>query len=213
MDEIVKSYLQNMVEQTVSALEERGFSAFAASGREEAKEKVLDLVPAGAKVGVGGSVTLRELGIVEALRARGHTLYEGWGPQQSQPKDFDFRKAHLTCDVFLTSSNAITSDGDLVNVDGVGNRVAAMIFGPEKVIVVAGYNKIVPDLDSAMQRIRNVAAPLNAKRLDLKVPCTETGYCMDCSVPDNICRVTTIISRKPRRTDLTVVLVPEQLGY
>ena len=213
MDEIVKSYLQNIVERTVSALEDRGFNAFAASNREEAREKVLGLVPAGAKVGAGGSVTLRELGIVEALLARGHTVYEGWGPQQSQPKDFDYRKAHLTCDVFLTSSNAITSDGDLVNVDGVGNRVAAMIFGPEKVVVVAGYNKIVPDLDSAVQRIRNVAAPLNAKRLNLKVPCAETGYCVDCSSPDNICRVTTIISRKPRRTDITVVLVPEQLGY
>ena len=213
MDEMVKSFLDNIVEQTVSALEARGFSAFKASTKEEAKDKVLDLVPAGARVGVGGSVTLRELGIVEALRERGHTIYEGWGPQQSQPKDFDFRKAHLTCDVFLTSSNAVTSDGDLVNVDGVGNRVAAMIVGPEKVIVVAGYNKIVPDLDSAIQRIRNVAAPLNAKRLDLKVPCAKTGYCVDCSAPDNICRVTTIISRKPRRTDLTVVLVPEQLGY
>jgi L-lactate utilization protein LutB len=213
MDDILASYIRNIVERTASALEDRGFSVFSVSGKEEAKEKVLGLIPAGARVGAGGSVTLRELGIVEALLARGHTVYEGWGPQQSQPKDFDYRKAHLTCDVFLTSSNAVTSDGDLVNVDGVGNRVAAMIFGPEKVIVVAGYNKIVPDLDSAIQRIRNVAAPLNAKRLDIKVPCAKTGYCVDCTAPDNICRITTIISRKPRRTDITVVLVPESLGY
>lgn len=209
----MKSYLKSVVERTVAALEDRGFKALAVSGREEATSKVLGLVPEGARVGVGGSVTVRELGIVEALLARGHTVYEGWGPQQSGSKDFDYRKAHLTCDVFLTSSNAITSDGDLVNVDGVGNRVAAMIFGPDKVIVVAGRNKIVPDLDSAIQRIRNVAAPLNAKRLNLKVPCAESGHCEDCSAPDNICRVTTIISRKPRRSDITVVLVPEELGY
>jgi L-lactate utilization protein LutB len=213
MDEIVASYIKNMVERTASALVDRGFRAIVAAGMEEAREQVLGLIPPGARVGVGGSVSVRELGIVDALRERGQTIYEDWGPQQAQPKEFDYRKAHLTCDVFLASSNAITSDGDLVNTDGVGNRVAAMIFGPQKVIVVAGHNKIVPDLDSAIQRIKNVAAPLNAKRLDLAVPCAKTGYCVDCSAPDSICRVTTIISRKPRRTDITVVLVCEQLGY
>jgi hypothetical protein len=125
----------------------------------------------------------------------------------------DSRRAQLACDVFLSSSNAVTVEGELVNVDGIGNRVAAMIFGPGKVIVVAGWNKIVPDVNAAIQRIRNTAAPLNAKRLELNVPCAKTGYCVDCDVPDNMCRVTTIISRKPRKTDISVVLIAEQLGF
>jgi len=100
-----------------------------------------------------------------------------------------------------------------VNVDGTGNRVAAMSFGPGKVIVVAGWNKIVSDVGAAFQRIRDVAAPLNAKRLKLDLPCVETGFCVDCDAPDSICRITTVISRKPKRADFTVVLVAEQLGY
>jgi len=213
MDEIQITCLENLLQRTVRSLQDRGFAAFSVGSREEAKARIMEEIPAGSRIGVGGSVTLRELGLVDALLARGHTVYQGWAGQPAPPPDLDFRKAHLTCDVFLTSSNAITVDGDLVNVDGVGNRVAAMIFGPGKVIVAAGWNKIVPDLNSAIQRIRNVAAPLNAKRLELNVPCVTTGYCVDCTVPDNICRATTIISRKPRRTDFTIVLVSDSLGY
>ncbi len=213
MEETYSPDLQVLLDRAVAALTERGFNVLSAASREEAKERILAEIPADSRVGVGGSVTLREIGLMEALLARGHTVYQGWAGQPAPPQGVDYRKAHLTCDVFLTSSNAITVEGDLVNVDGIGNRVAAMIFGPGKVIVVVGWNKLVPDLDSAIRRIRNVAAPLNAKRLQLDVPCVETGYCVDCTGPDNICRVTTIISRKPRRTDLTVLLVSEALGY
>jgi len=213
MDEVFSSYITSLIERTVSSLQKREFNAFSARCGDEARDRILEMIAPGSTVGVGGSVTLRQIGLVEALESKGHTVYQRWGPQVTQSPEMDTRRAMLTCDVFLTSSNAITAEGELVNMDGIGNRVSAMIFGPSKVIVVAGWNKIVTDLNAAVLRIRNVAAPLNAKRLELKVPCAKTGYCSDCDSPDNMCRVTTIISRKPRRTDITVVLVAEQLGF
>jgi len=219
MDEVNSSYVRDLVNRTVASLEKRGFKALSAGSGAEARDAVLGMIVPGSTVGVGGSVTVREIGLVEALQSRGHKIYQRWGTPvsqgtpASQADDFDYRRAQLTCDVFLSSSNAVTVEGELVNVDGIGNRVASMIFGPRKVIVVAGWNKIVPDVNAAIQRIRTVAAPLNAKRLELKVPCARTGYCTDCDAPDNMCRVTSIISWKPRRTDLSVVLVEEKLGY
>jgi hypothetical protein len=213
MDQVYSSYISDLIRRTVASLEKRDFRAFSAKSGAEAREKILDMITPGSTVGIGGSVTLRQIGIVDALESRGHTIYQRWGTHTTQAMDMDSRRAQLACDVFLSSSNALTVEGELVNVDGIGNRVAAMIFGPGKVIVVAGWNKIVPDVNAAIQRIRNIAAPLNAKRLELKVPCAKTGYCLDCDVPDNMCRVTTIISRKPRRTDISVVLVAEQLGF
>lgn len=213
MDEVYSSYVSDLIGRTVASLEKREFRAFSAKSGAEAREKILDMIATGSTIGVGGSVTLRQIGLVEALESRGHTIYQRWGAQPAHTTDMDSRRAQLTCDVFLSSSNAVTVEGELVNVDGIGNRVAAMIFGPAKVIVVAGWNKIVPDVNAAIQRIRNTAAPLNAKRLELNVPCAKTGHCLDCDVPDNMCRVTTIISRKPRRTDISVLLIAEQLGF
>ncbi|UCF79707.1 MAG: lactate utilization protein [Candidatus Eiseniibacteriota bacterium] len=209
MEDVYSSYIKNLIDRTTASLQRCGFEAFAVATRAEAKEKTLGLIPPGSSVGIGGSVTLKEIGVIEALVARGDTVYA----KSSASPDFDYRKAQLTSDVFLSSTNAITVDGDLVNVDGTGNRVAAMAFGPGKVIVVTGWNKIVSDVGAAFQRIRDVAAPLNDKRLELDVPCAETGFCVDCDAPDNICRITTIISRKPKRADFTVILVAEQLGY
>jgi len=119
----------------------------------------------------------------------------------------------MTSDVFLSSTNALTVDGIIVNTDGVGNRVAGMIFGPRRVILVVGINKIVKDIDDAIWRIKNVATPMNAYRLGLNTPCAKLGYCMNCTSNVSICRVTTIIEYKPSRTDFTVVLVGEELGY
>ncbi len=209
MEDVYPSYIKNLIDRTADSLKKCGFEALTAQNRDEAREKTLSLIPADATIGVGGSVTLKEIGVIDALVSRGHTVYHKAGA----PPDVDYRKAQLTADVFLSSTNAITVDGDLVNVDGTGNRVAAMSFGPGKVIVVTGWNKIVSDVGAAFQRIRDVAAPLNAKRLELDVPCAKIGYCVDCVAPDNICRITTIISRRPKKTDFAVVLVAEQLGY
>ena len=201
------------VERTLHALHENGFKTKYASTRTEAVEGILNLIPPDALVGVGGSITVRELGLLDALRHQGNEVAQHWQQGLSQEARMAIRRQQLTADVFLTSSNAITESGQLVNVDGVGNRVAAMIFGPHKVIVVAGVNKIVKDLEGALDRVNNVASPMNARRLQRQTPCATTGICTDCRSPERICNVTTIINRRPIRTDFTVVLVGEELGY
>jgi L-lactate utilization protein LutB len=213
MNEVRQWHTAKRVERTINALKENGFEAVYASTRTDALQEVLNRVPTDALVGVGGSITVRELGLIDALNHRGHQVAEHWSSDLAPDERMAIRRQQLTSDVFLTSSNAITESGHLVNVDGAGNRVAAMIFGPKKVIVVAGVNKIVKNLEEALDRVNNVAAPMNAKRLNRKTPCAVTGECTDCRSPERICNITTIINRKPVRTDVTVLLVGEELGY
>ena len=123
------------------------------------------------------------------------------------------RKAHLTCDVFLTSANAVTLEGMLVATDGIGNRVGAMMFGPGKVIVVAGVNKIVNDLDSAFRRIKEIVTPQVVKDMGIDLPCATTGFCVDCNSPMRVCRATVILERKPFASDIHVLIVGEDLGF
>jgi L-lactate utilization protein LutB len=206
-------YLEEKNKRTLASLEKNGFKTLYMATKREAADEVLKLIPKGVLVGVGGSMTVRELGLVEALIRRGNEVAQHWQAGLSEEERMVARRRQLTSDVFLTSSNAITERGQLVNIDGAGNRVAAMIFGPKKVIVVAGANKIVKDLNEALERVRKVAAPMDARRLNLKTPCAVSGVCTDCDAPDRICRVTTIMHRKPLKTDITVVLVGEELGY
>jgi len=204
------------VENTLSALERNGFEVLFYPTVEEALAGVLGLVPEGAKVGLGGSVTLREMGLVDALEARGVAVANHWkaGREGASPEEvMEIRRAHINSDVFITSTNAVTETGELVNIDGTGQRVAAMIFGPGRVVVVAGVNKITGDLEEGLWRASNVAAPMNARRLHPKTPCAETGECSDCVAPGRICGITTIIHRRPSKTPFTVVLVGEKLGY
>ncbi len=204
------------VENTLSALERNGFDVRFYPTAKEALAGVLELVPEGAKVGLGGSVTLREMGLVDALEARGVAVANHWkaGREGASPEEvMEIRRAHLNSDVFITSTNAVTETGELVNIDGTGQRVAAMIFGPGRVVVVAGVNKITGDLEEGLWRASNVAAPMNARRLHPKTPCAETGECSDCVAPGRICGITTIIHRRPSKTPFTVVLVGEKLGY
>ena len=173
---------------------------------------MLELVPAGARVGLGGSLTLRELNLPTILQDRGHELVNHWIAGTSPEDNLRLRREQLSVDVFLTSTNAITLRGELVNVDGVGNRVAAMIFGPGKVVVVAGANKVVRDVAAARERIRELAAPINARRLGVPTPCAELGYCVDCDRPERICRIVTILERRPALTAMEVLIVGEDLG-
>ena len=209
-------YDKLMVDRTLKALRRNGFEALYASDKKEAVSMVLEMVPVDALVGLGGSVTLRELGIPEALLARGHRVADHWEAREKgvlAGEILEIRRQQLNSDVFITSTNALTEAGELVNIDGGGQRVAAMIFGPRKVLVVAGANKIARDLEEGLHRARNVAAPMNAKRLNLKTPCALTGACSDCESEDRICNVTTMLHRRPRNADITVVLVGERLGY
>ncbi|MEM1525390.1 MAG: lactate utilization protein [Nitrososphaerales archaeon] len=208
-------YYEKIVETTIKNLIKNGFDAFYVSTKDEALKKILDMVPIEAKVGVGGSLTLREMGLIEILTKRGNSVAETWQPNLSKEVELEMRRKHLTSDVFISSTNAITMDGKLVNIDGTGNRVAAMIFGPKKVIIVASVNKIVKDVDEGIERVRNVAAPMNAKRYNKKTPCAITGLCdeKNCELPDRICKIITIIERRPTNTDTTIILVGEALGY
>jgi len=202
---------------TREALKRNQFKVHVASSKKDAVEKVLELIPLDAKVGVGGSMTIRQLGLIEALTRRGNHVVHHWIPDVPFSDWLPFMMEAHNSDVFLCSSNAVTEDGKLVNVDSTGNRVASMIFGPKKVIVIAGKNKIVKDVDAGLKRLKRVAGPLNAKRHNLiELPCVSTGLCTDCDSPKRICRVITIMERAPNRVrgpNITVVLVTEELGF
>jgi L-lactate utilization protein LutB len=213
MNEIYKDIYKKRCHLAVTALTANGFDAVYADNIQEAYDKAMALIPAGASIGVGGSNTIREVGLVDALEKQGYTVYQHWKKELTKEEKVEIRKKQLTCDVFLTSSNAITLKGQLLNVDGTGNRVAAMSFGPQKVIIIAGANKIVDTLDDAYARIRNIVAPLNGRRLSYKTPCALAGKCADCKTDERMCNITVIMDRKPRLTDITVILVGEELGY
>lgn len=198
--------------KVVAALKANLFDAVYFPDREEAARYVLGYCQPGKTVAHGGSMTLmRDMGMAEKIKASGATLIENaYGAPEVMA---EARRKQLTSDVFLCSVNALTMDGWLVSVDGAGNRTGAMTFGPKKVIVVAGTNKICPDLDAAWQRLERVAGPLNLKRLNLPTPCTQTGYCVDCRSESRGCRIYTVVKRRPMLTDMTVVVVGEELGY
>jgi hypothetical protein len=213
MDPNKEWWIEEKAKKTIEKLEAHDFKALYVKNRQQAVEEIWKHVTPNQRIGVGGSVTIRELGILEQLEARGHTLYDHWKPGLSKEKSFEIRKSQMTSDLFLSSVSAITMNGELVNIDGAGNRVNSTIFGPGKVILVAGYNKIVDDVQEAIKRIKNVAAPINAKRLNIDVPCAKVGKCVDCNSPNRICRVVVIHERKPFLTDILVILVGEELGF
>ena len=213
MKQFIQWHNDTFGEKVVKALEKNNFQAHYAVNRTAAVEKALSLIPADATIGVGGSWTLKELGIPEQLAKKGHTVYDHNIPGLTMEDSLALRRKELLCDVFLSSANAVTLDGQLVNTDGSGNRVAAMSFGPKKVIVIVGVNKIVSDLDAAMERIETVAAPINNKRLDRPNPCTITGMCMDCQGSTRICNITSILHKRPPAIDFHVIVVGEELGF
>lgn len=197
----------------VESLKKHRFDAHMVSSAEEAGALILSMVSGYQSFGFGGSDTVRSLGIIDALKKEGKTIYDH--NQQGLPfeESLRIRKEELRSDCFLASANAVSMTGEIVNVDGVGNRTSAMGFGPGKVILVAGMNKVTPDLDSALRRVKEVAAPMRAKSLNMPTPCAETGICTDCNTPMRICNITLILHRKPILTDMSIILVNEELGY
>jgi L-lactate utilization protein LutB len=204
--------MEERIERALEAFRKNGFRAEFVKDREEARKRLLELIPEKAKVGIPGTKTVRQTGIVEELKKRGQELFDHWEEGLKPDEVLQCRRSQLQSDVLLVSANALTESGELMNSDGVGNRVASMIFGPGQVIVVAGINKLVKDLDAAEDRIRNIAAPRRAAELNLKPPCVETGKCSGPHHAQCICRVTTIISMRPSLTQFTVILVGEELG-
>ena len=200
------------INKTIANLKSHAFAAEYLADRNAARERILALTKPGASVGLGGSSTVRDTGIVKALEDRGHKIFDHWKHGLNPAEILNIRKAHLTCDVFLTGANAIAQTGQIMNREGVGNRTNAMTFGPGKVIIVAGKNKITPNVDAAMERIRAIAAPKRNMEYNTGNPCIKAGRCVECNSPMRICRITTILERRPMLTDITVLIVGEDMG-
>jgi hypothetical protein len=200
------------IAKTIDALNRHDFEASYVKDRDECRRLLLALIPPTVSVGVPGSATVRATGIVECLRERGQPVYDHWDPGLSREETLAIRRQQLRCDVLITSANAISATGELVNMDGIGNRIAASAFGPGRVIIIAGRNKIVANLAAARRRIHRIAAPRRAQELKMKTPCARTGKCTDCNVPDRICRAEIIMHRAPSLTPTAVLIVDEELG-
>ncbi|TYB83818.1 MAG: lactate utilization protein [Kosmotoga sp.] len=195
----------------IKNFEERAIEAEFVSDAESAKEKVKSLLPKDSSVAVGGSVTLKETGILELLR-NGDYVFNDRYAASTEEEQRKVRLENYHVDYFLCSANAITMKGEIVQCDGLGTRVSPMLYGPGKVIIVAGMNKVVNDIEAAFDRIRYIS-PMNAKRLKLKTPCVDTGICTDCKSHDRICEDYVVITDSHFRPDhFTVILVGEDLG-
>jgi hypothetical protein len=213
METIKEWWIEEKAKKAIEKLVAHEFKAIYVKKKEEAVQEVWKHITPKKRIGVGGSLTIRGLGILEKLEAQGCTVYDHWKPGLSKENTLEIRKSQMTSDLFLSSTNAVTLNGELVNIDGIGNRVNSINFAPGKVILVVGYNKIVEDVQEAIKRIKNVAAPLNARRLNIDVPCAKMGKCVDCNSPNRICRVIVIHERKPSLTDILIILVGEELGF
>jgi len=212
MEQWERWYQDKQVERTINALKKNNFESLFVIDSKAAFEEAMKRIPDGSTVGVGGSVTLTQIGLLDALGKRNIQLI--WPAQQAKSMEerLELIRKSFSSDIFLSGTNAITEDGKLFNVDALGNRVGAMFIGPKQVIVVAGVNKIVKDIEAAENRVRDWTAPQNAKRLNRKTPCVETGVCADCSSPDRICNIYVTLAKRPSRTEVTIILVGEKLG-
>jgi hypothetical protein len=214
MDKNQMEWNEKTAQHIIENLERRRMEGSYASTAAEALEQVLAMIPHGATVYRCGSITTTSMGLWKRMAALPEVkIIDPFKPALTPRESLAMRHKGLGADIMIASCNAITLDGRLVNLDGVGNRVAAMMFGPEKVILVAGMNKVAPDLDAAIARVKNYAAPINAIRLGQETPCTVNGICSDCQSPGRVCNMWSIIEGHRTRGRIHVKLVGEALGY
>ncbi len=217
MKEAINSYWTKRLEDVKGALEKNGFECFLAEDIEHAKTIVLDEILTNLRIksiSWGGSMTFVSTGLYDALVAHpDYEVVDTYRKDIGEQEKLDLRRRSLLVDLFFTGTNAITEDGILVNLDMYGNRVAALTFGPKYVVVLSGRNKLVADLDDAMSRIKEYAAPVNAMRLKKSTPCVETSRCQECSSPDRICNTWTITQKSFPRGRVKVVLINDDLGF
>lgn len=203
------------LEALAGKLRARGFEVNVCADLAAARAQVVSYAESAVSIGFGGSLSVACMNLTRELRDAGKEILNHGFPNLTPEERMEIMRKQLTCDLFLSSVNAITDDGVIVNIDGNGNRVAAMFFGPKQVVLVIGRNKIVTGgVHAALERIAAVAGPVNAYRLGRKTPCAVTGTCANCSgsCDDSICRVTTIIKQRPANTPMTILLVNEDLG-
>ncbi|NMM65568.1 lactate utilization protein [Clostridium sp. P21] len=213
MDNNAQWVLDEKVKRTIQALEKNNMEACFVKDENALLDKIKEFVKEGDTVSVGGSMTLFETNIIDFLRCGNFNFLDRY-ENNLTPDDIKniFRKTFMA-DVYFASSNAVTEQGELYNVDGNGNRVAAMIYGPDKVIVIVGVNKIVSNLDEAIKRNKNCSAPANAKRLNRNTPCAKVGYCVDCNSNERICNDYVLIRRQGQKGRIKVIIVGKDLGY
>ena len=201
---------KNEIETVVNALKQNNFDpVIYVEKAKDAAPIILDMIPPDASIEMAGSQSVAQLGILDLLRQRGQK-----GLDFPKPGEFSFEEMRKSPrrDILLVSTNAVTMDGKLVNIDGIGNRVACMFFGVKKVILLIGANKIVPNVEEGLDRVQNVIAPFHAKHIGVDTPCAETEECIDCDSPQRICNITTIIAKKPPTVEFAIVITGEDLG-
>jgi L-lactate utilization protein LutB len=209
MNENITKRYELLAQKTIEGLKSRNMTGYYAATKEEAVKIALELIPEGSKVTMGGAMSAHEIGLVQAIKDGNYDFLDR---DQAEDKRAAMLEAY-DADYFLASANAMTDDGVIVNIDGNSNRVSAIAQGPKHVLFIVGVNKICGDIDGAMKRARNVAAPINAQRFGLNTPCAKTGKCMDCKSPDTIC-CQFLITRFSRHKDrIHVILVNDNLGF
>jgi L-lactate utilization protein LutB len=217
MQDPVTQFWNFRLEAVKAALEKNNFEVHIAADREAAHALVAEtLLPAIAPASIswGGSKTFMETGLYERLKTFAEmTVLDTYDPALTNDEKLERRRQSLLVDLFITGVNAITASGHLVNLDMIGNRIAALTFGPRHVIVLAGRNKLVADLEGAWERIKAYAAPVNSMRLDMKTPCASTGFCQDCKSPQRICNTWTITEKSFPRGRVRIVLINDDLGF
>ena len=208
MDENMRKRNELLAQTVIKGLKSRNMSGYYAADKEEAVKLAMELIPEGSSIAMGGCMSAQEIGLIQVLEDGNYNYIDRakLAPREGLLAAYDAY-------IFLSSANAITNDGIMVNIDGNANRVSCIAQGPKKVVFIVGMNKVCSDLDEAMKRARNVAAPANAQRFDIKTPCKETGKCFDCKSPDTIC-CQFLITRYSRHADrIHVILVNDTLGF
>ncbi len=207
-----KTAYKNAANTIIKNLNKRNMEGYYCDTKEDALAKALEIIKEGSSVGWGGSMTINEIGLMDAIKSGSYDVID----REAISSDEEYKATYarmVNADYFLTSTNAITMDGELVNIDARGNRVSFLIFGPSNVIVVTGMNKVVSDVESGYKRVKDIATPPNTVRLNRNTPCATTGRCGDCFSPDCICNQTVITRRSGAPGRIKVILVGEDLGY
>ena len=213
MDKNIKWLNETRINTTIEALKRNGMNGYFVKNNEELIDKIKEITNEGDTVTCGGSMTLFETGVIEHLRCGRYNFLDRYKPGLTQEEIKNIYTSAFSSDAYFVSTNAITEKGELYNVDGTGNRVAAMLYGPRKVIIIAGINKIVKDIDEAILRNERIAAPSNCYRLDRTTPCVKTGHCMNCASPERICNEYIVIKKQRDKDRIHVIFLNEQLGY
>ncbi|QUH20358.1 lactate utilization protein [Alkaliphilus sp. B6464] len=213
MDNSVLWYIEKQIDRTIDNLRKRNMKGFFVKNEIELIALLKELISENSVVGVGDSMTLFEAGVIDLLRSGNYIFLDKYKDGITSEEKKQIYIKNFSADTFLCSTNALTENGELYNIDGNGSRVAPMIYGPKQVILVTGINKIVKDIEEAEKRVRNYSAPIDAKRLGKNTPCTTLGYCVDCKSPNRICNDFTIIRGQFIKDRIKVIIVGKELGY